>query len=174
MKTDRKPFWTTRDLVFYALCTAIAVVGRIAFQWIPNVQPMTAIFLLMSVYEGLLPALLVSISSVTITSFYFGFGVWTISQWISYTCIVIVFWLLYKIPLVKKYAAVQAILAGAMGFLYGAIISLSEVYVFGMSRFIVYYLAGLSFDALHAGGNIAFYLIFLPFFGNIWVKRRRK
>ena len=77
---------STNKIAQLSLLSAACVAGRIAFQFIPNFQPMTAIFLFIVLYLSLKDALIVMSLSIAISSFYFGVGPWVIGQWISYYC----------------------------------------------------------------------------------------
>lgn len=156
--------FSTHEIAILALSTAAAVVGRILFQFIPNIQPMTDIFLLLAIYQGLRASLIVSTLSVIITSLYLGTGLWTISQLLSFTILVILAFYMGKIPFFKRTLILQVIFAFAAGFLYGLIISVFESKFYGIKAFLPYYLAGVSFDAMHAVGNAGFYLLLYPFF----------
>lgn len=62
------------------MTAATCTVGRLLFQFIPNIQPMTAIFLIITLQLGIFRGLLISTLSVLITNIYLGMGIWTISQ----------------------------------------------------------------------------------------------
>lgn len=156
--------FSTREIAVLALSTAAAVVGRLMFQFIPNIQPMTDIFILLTIYQGLRASLIVSTLSVIITSLYLGTGLWTISQLLSFTILMILAYYLSKISIFKQSLILQIIFAFFAGFLYGLIISVFESKFYGIQSFLPYYLAGVSFDAMHAVGNASFYLLLYPFF----------
>lgn len=164
-----------RELTYLALTTALAVVGRLSFQFIPNVQPMTVIFLILALQLGFMRSWLVAILSVLITNFYLGMGVWTIGQLVSFTAIIALFAGLTHLPWFKKYLLIQIIIAGLCGFIYGFIISIIDTKVYGFTNFWAYYLQGVSFDALHATGNVIFYAILAPILGKLlqsrWLKK---
>ncbi|HFL7225335.1 TPA: DUF4430 domain-containing protein [Enterococcus faecium] len=82
---------STNKIAQLSLLSAACVAGRIAFQFIPNFQPMTAIFLFIVLYLSLKDALIVMSLSIAISSFYFGVGPWVIGQWISYTVVLSLF-----------------------------------------------------------------------------------
>lgn len=166
-------YFTTKEIAYLSLCTAAAVVGRMFFQFIPSMQPMTDIFLLLAIYYGIARSLLVTILSVTITSLYMGVGFWTFSQICSYTVIVVIVGLLAKLKIFKKHIILQILAVFLAGLVYGFIISLFEVKMFGMKAFWPYYFAGFSFDMLHAIGNAGFYLLLLPFFSKKLVKKNK-
>lgn len=140
------------------MLSTICIVARIYFQWIPNVQPVTAIFLLISLYLGLAPSLLVANITVLVTSFYLGIGHWTIGQMLSFSLVIFLYSLLCKIPFAKK-LGFQILLLFLSGMFYGLIFSIFEVYLFQMAHFWPYYLAGVSFDFMHALGNVGFFLL---------------
>ena len=120
---------------------------------------MTAILLFLSLFLSLPEALLVMAISLVVTNLFVGFGIWTLGQFLSYLGILLVFSALARLPLV---------LAGAMGFLYGFLYSIFNYFLYGMSVFWPYWLQGLPFDALHAGGNLVFYLLLYPVFQTLF------
>ena len=175
---DRNPskhhvsaFFTARRIAFLALLTAACVVGRFLFTFLPNVQPMTAILLMLTLILSLPEALLVTGLSLVITNLFLGFGVWTIGQFISYTGILLIFYLLTRLPVFGSKLWFQAVISGLLGFVYGFIYSIFNYFLMGMTVFWPYWISGLSFDALHALGNISFYLILWPILNRVIVKR---
>lgn len=82
---------STNKIAQLSLLSAACVAGRIAFQFIPNFQPMTAIFLFIVLYLSLKDALIVMSLSIAISSFYFGVGPWVFGQWLSYTVVLALF-----------------------------------------------------------------------------------
>lgn len=80
---------------------ALCVVSRTFFQFIVNVQPVTAILLIITIYWGSYQGLIVSILSILITNFYMGMGVWTIAQVATYFLIILLTGLLKRIPKFK-------------------------------------------------------------------------
>ena len=144
------------------MLVALCVVSRTFFQAIVNVQPVTAILLIITIYWGVYQGLLVSILSILITNFYMGMGVWTIAQIATYFLIIFLTGLLKQVPKFKKSLVIQAIYAGISGLLFGFFISAVQAPFLGISAFLPYYLAGIPVDVMHAAGNIAFYLLLTP------------
>ncbi|MGD1419415.1 cobalamin ECF transporter, partial [Enterococcus faecium] len=92
-----------RRITTLALFSAACIVGRILFTWIPNVQPMTAILLLLAFYGSYTDALIVTLVSLLGTNLYLGMGSWTISQLIAFSSIVTVFHFLSNCALIKHH-----------------------------------------------------------------------
>lgn len=160
--THSSAFFTPRQIAFLALLTAACVVGRFLFTFLPNVQPMTAILLMMTLILNLPEALLVAALSLVITNLFLGFGIWTVGQLISYAGILLLFHLFTRIPVLGGKLWFQTAIAGLTGFVYGFIYSVFNYFLMGLTVFWPYWISGLSFDALHAAGNIGFYLILWP------------
>ena len=66
--------FSVQEIAYLALLVAASVVGRTLFQPLPNVQPMTAIFLLVALYLGCVRGLIVALLSLLITNFTWGWG----------------------------------------------------------------------------------------------------
>lgn len=169
-KKSRSTAFTTQELAFLALVTAACVVGRLLFQFIPNIQPMTAIFILLAIFLGASRGITVSILSLVITNIYLGMGVWTITQIVGFSTIIILAAGLNIFPVFRKSLILQVSYSFIAGFLYGFILALIDTKIYGISNFWIYYLGGLSFDFLHAIGNVGFYLILAPIFKRLFTQ----
>lgn len=169
MPTSSTPTrFTPRRIAYLALLSAACVVGRLLFTFIPNVQPMTAILLALTLLLSLPEALLVMGVSLVITNLYLGFGIWTVGQALSYLGILLTFSLFSRLPRLGSKLWFQTLIAALMGFLYGFLYSVFNYFLYGMSVFWPYWLQGLPFDALHAGGNLLFYLLLYPVFKSLF------
>lgn len=160
--TQDRSFFSTYELAYLAMTVATCTVGRLLFQFIPNIQPMTAIFLIITLQLGIFRGLLISTLSVLITNIYLGMGIWTISQIFSFTIIICLMGLFCSVSIFRESRALQTLFSIFAGFLYGFIIACIDVEVYGMPQFWPYYISGLSFDLLHAIGNGGFYLLLTP------------
>jgi hypothetical protein len=161
---------TTYEIAYLALTIAACVVGRTLFQFIPNVQPMTAIFLIITYQLGISRGLLVNVLSLIITNLYMGMGIWTVSQILAFSLVVLIMGLLCSFDFFRKAFILQVIYSVIAGFLYGFVMASIDVKLYGMPNFWAYYVAGLYFDFLHAIGNGGFYLILAPIFKELFHK----
>ena len=160
--------FSVQEIAYLALLVAASVVGRTLFQPLPNVQPMTAIFLLVALYLGCVRGLIVALLSLLITNFYMGMGIWMIAQAVSYTVVILMMSGLRHVPIVKRSLILQVIFSILAGFLYGFVVSLLSVYLLGLPSFWGYYLQGISFDTLHAVGNGFFYGLLASIFRRLF------
>lgn len=177
IRVNGQPYFTVRRLSMLAALTALCHVGRLLFQVIPNVQPMTTILLLIALTIGTVDGMIVAGASLVISNIYLGMGPWTIYQLFTYLLIMVLTGAMR--PLYRKLAdypvirrIIFAVYALLVGFLYGFIISIFSARMYGVSNFLVYYLQGVSFDVLHAVGNAGFFIILEPILVPLMTKRQ--
>lgn len=161
----------TRRIATLAILSTLSFVGRIAFTFLPNVQPTTVIIMLVALVYGFKDGVIVATLSMIISNLYLGFGLWTIPQIVTYVAIV-GFVSLYSRRNVNVLSF--SILAMGMGYVYGFLISALNIPMFGYGYFIVYYLNGFSFDTAHAIGNLIFGFILYPALKTILTKNYNK
>lgn len=140
-----------------ALLTAVCVIGRLMTSLIPNVQPITAILLIVTLNIGVVPALIIGSLSLIITNFYLGMGIWTIAQILAFAIIILLAGLLNKLP--WESLLLEVVLGFVLSLLYGLLVSAMLAPFFGIKQFWPYYLAGLSFDVMHGIGTVVFYVL---------------
>ncbi len=155
------------------LC-ALAIVGRWAFGALPNIQPVTVILILMAIYIGIWDSAASAIVIVTVTNMIMGIGIWSLYQMFVWAVIGIASGLLFK----KYHPPLLMLLwSGAMGFVYGFLVSLFAYRSFatngGTEGLIAYWISGLPFDGFHALGNAVFVWFLQPVFAKL-IERAKK
>lgn len=145
-----------------SLMIALCHVGRLAFSFLPNVQPVTVIVLIITLVMGTVDGLIVGNLSILLSNLTLGMGTWTFAQLMSYSLLVLITGLIRRYRHSKGFYWMFTVYAGISGYLYGLTISLVQAPFFGIKRFLPYYLAGLPFDTLHAVGNAVFYILLAP------------
>lgn len=168
-------YFTVRRIALLAMMTALTTVGRLAFSLpvLPNIQPVTALIILITLTIGGIDGLVVATLSMLLTNMILGMGPWTILQIISFGVVVLLTGILkigYRFGSLRN-RLIFAIWALLAGFIYGFIMTFLSFHLYGMSNFIVYYINGLPFDVLHAVGNFAFFFILEPIIVPIIQKR---
>lgn len=148
--------YNVHTLMQVALLSAASVVGRIALSSIPGFQPTTVIVIVTTMALGFKNGLLVVIVSTFLSNLVLGHGIWTFFQlfaWMVVAC----FSYLYGRSRWNKNIITGSVFAGAMGILYGAVVSLNGLLF--TNRIIVYYLTGLPHDLSPSVGNIIIYFV---------------
>lgn len=85
-----------RRLALLSILTALCYVGRMMFQFIPNVQPVTAVLIILTLTLGMTDGFIVAILSIVLTNFLLGMGPWTIAQIASFGVLIVVTGLVMK------------------------------------------------------------------------------
>lgn len=165
-----------KEISLIGILAAVNIASRIALQGLPNIKPVTSIIIISVMIFGLAFGIKLTIVTTLVSNIYLGMGIWTFFQILAW--IVICLLIQIVIDFFKKFnkephLIVMAIFAFMMGYVFGFIVSMEKLVVGGPSLFIVYYLAGLFFDTLHAVGNFFFYLICAPLLMRIFAKERR-
>lgn len=160
MVTNKR--YDAKHIALLAMMVALNYVGRIVFQFLPNVQPMTAILLLLTLYLGVADGLIVTVLSLFLSNMILGMGPWTFAQLFAYLVIVLFTGYVVRPYLPEKMSWLFAFFAFLTGLFYGLIISIVSYRTYGMTNFWIYYTVGLPFDLAHAIGNAVFYIILQP------------
>lgn len=145
-----------------AVLIALNLASRAMLQFLPNIKPVTAILILTSIFMGITLATLVNIGTVLISGVLFGMGTFIPFQFIAWELIIIVSYLFKNV--LKKNKVIFVIYAIISGLVFGFIVSLDMLIIYGIGTFIPYYLNGLIFDLCHALGNAAFsFILFIVY-----------
>lgn len=154
---------SNRKLTFLSLLSAATIAGRIFFQFLPNIQPVTSIIIFTAIYFSFIDAILLNILVIFISNLYLGFGIWTIYQIVCYTVIILIATILKRFNKFKTNLLLQSIYCFFSGFIFGFVYSLLVSSMFSnLKSYWVYLLADMPFNLLHGIGNIVIYLIIVP------------
>lgn len=155
-----------------AILSALAIVLRMVFAALPNIQPITAIFLVCAVFYGFWESFLIMFATMLVTSFLLGFGPWVLGQIISFGSILFL-WKFLFYPMTRSLrfgkineVLIQALFAGLMGIVYGLVIDTYSALLFS-APLLAYVLAGMSFNMMHAVSTVFFYPIILSIFRRV-------
>src|SRR5699024_2017905 len=124
-----KPSATYR-ITLLALLATIAIIGRNALAFLPNIQPVTAIIIMTTCLLGFFDALLLVIVIVVVSNLYLGFGVWPLWQIIAWS-IIATCDQGFMFILMKNSIIILSIVASISGYWYGFIISLFTYQITG-------------------------------------------
>lgn len=178
---NRKQIFSVYRLSVLALMIAVVQTCRLLFGFIPNVQPVTVILILMTLTFGMVDALIVGAGSILLSNFSLGMGPWTIAQITTFSIIILLTVLFsFSIRKIQHTYLLWLIFTGVTGLLYGLFISIIQAPFYGMnvSTLIGYWTAGLWFDVYHAVGNVGFFILLhptlVPLFKKINLKVKKK
>ncbi|KMQ32193.1 ECF transporter S component [Bacillus cereus] len=168
------PLTNIKSIVLVAMFASLTVTGRIVFSFIPNVQPMTVIIIIIVLVMGVKYGILISVLSMVLSNLILGMGIWTIPQIIGYVVITLVTGIIIRPIFVRIPHIAMSIYAAFTGLLYGFILALWQAPFYGLKYFWLYWLAGIPFDIYHAIGNFIFYTALAPIFIHLIHKLLKK
>ncbi|WP_341868524.1 ECF transporter S component [Marinilactibacillus kalidii] len=163
--TNKNKTFSVYRVTVLALLIAAVQTSRLLFSFLPNVQPVTVLLILILLTFGYVDALIVGTGAIVVSNLYLGMGPWTLSQIFAYGVVVSVsFALSVVLGRFRKILFFWVIYAIIAGFLYGLVISIFHALLYGLTfqAFLAYWIAGLWFDGYHAIGNGGFMLILYP------------
>lgn len=136
-----------------AVMTAFASAGRILFAPIPDFKPTTAIIILAGISFGPTGGFLTGIFTALCSNFFFGQGIWTLWQMVTWGIIGFLAGLLTKCKFLDNLSKVVAF-GLFSGFLYGIIINTfnAVVYVRPLNFAAVFasFMSAFIFDFVHS------------------------
>jgi len=147
----------TRDITTIALAAAIVVASKFAMSSLPNIEPVTLLFILYTKHLKRKTLYVIYVFTF-IEGIIYGFHIW----WITY---LYVWTLLYLfVSLAKGEGALYyASVGGIFGLLFGTLTSVPYFFIGGIGGGIAYISAGIIFDIVHAAGNfIIISLLYKP------------
>lgn len=148
------------EIALVAIMSAMAIVGRMVFQGIPNFQPATFLIIVAGYMFGKRVGMEVGFVVAIVSGLMTGLGTWTLTQILAWVVIGAVSGLLgihgYEVS--KRVFTTWVVLSA---FVYGFISSFSMLFYVPLSAFFPMYITGIPFDVYHALGNIAM-LVTLP------------
>ncbi|WP_047985338.1 ECF transporter S component [Ornithinibacillus californiensis] len=155
-------------ITLLALLATLAVVGRIATNPIPNVQPVTSVIIIGGMFLGPVAGVILAILVTFLSNMILGTGIWTIWQIISWGIIGIISGFIgKKITEIPFFVIVSFSIFS--GYLFGFIMSLTNYQITGQG-FLAYYLLSLPFDTSHAIGNALFMILLYPVVSRVFKK----
>ena len=161
----------TCEVVLVSSLAAIATAGRVAFYWLPQFKPVTAVVIISAVTLGPEAGALVGALAGFLSNFFFSQGPWTPYQMYSWAMIgAITGWIFYRRKLRFWLLLIYGFCVTMI--IYGGIMNFASVLMFSttLNRKLIlsYYISGIPFDLIHAASTFIFlYFITNPFYETI-------
>jgi len=156
----------SRMLALVATLAGLAAIGRIAFAPIPNVKPTTDIIFIAGFALGGAPGFVVGAVAALASNLLFGQGPWTPWQMVAWGLCGVFGAIIGRVTGRQIGRIPLALLCGAAGLGFGAIMDGSIWVTYAGGQGITQYLAisatSLPFNIAHALGNVVFALAFGP------------
>ena len=148
----------TKKLVTAGLLAAVLVASKYALDALPNIELVSLLVILYTLEYPKLAAPAVY-TYVLLYGALNGFGLW----WPPQLYLWAILMLLTHLARRNEQPLFWAVLSGIFGLCYGALYAVFWAVLNGAAAGLAYWVAGIPFDLLHAGGNfVAALLLFRP------------
>lgn len=155
-----------REIALVAIMAATIECGKLVLSFLPNIEVVTLLCALYGYVFGIYGVVAAAVF-VCIEPLIYGFGSWFITYLIFWPAVAFIFMLLGKKQM--KNRLILALIAVGLSIIFGMLSSvIDSAFLFGINEFyfknmIIYYLRGLSFDAVHILSNTVVFLTIYPF-----------
>lgn len=149
---------TIREIVLFGVLGALTFALQVVMGPLPNIEPVSLLVMLFVAifgWKGLFPVYIF----VAMEILFYGLGVWNVYY--------LYVWLVLALAAMSMRSMTHplgwAILSAAFGLLFGALCGIVDIFIGGFGYAIAKWVAGISFDLLHCGGNFVIaLLLFAP------------
>lgn len=151
-----------RELMPVVVMSAIASVGRVIFTFIPQVQPVTAVVIIMGMCYGAQSGFITGALTAFASNIFMGMGPWTVWQMCAWGLIGALSGVLSRVQFCKKIWFLVPY-GALMGFFYSLIVDIWTVSTLGdgisLGMAVTTFTTGLVFNIPHAISNAVFILL---------------
>ncbi len=141
-------------VILFGLLACFAVAGQVAMAGLPNIEPVSLLFILYTVTFGPSAIIIVAVF-VLLQGLIYGFGMW----WLNYLYI----WpllVLLALPFKKMKSPLGwALFSAFFGLCFGAFCAIPYFLMGGASLAFSYWASGILFDIAHMAGNFVLCLL---------------
>ena len=143
-----------KDVVFIGTMAAILLTVQVALGFLPNIELVSLLIILCTLVYGWKTLYIIYIF-VFAEGFLYGFGLW----WINYLYVWIILMLLIMVFRAKNSPYFWAVFSGFFGLGFGALCSISYLFIGGVPMALSYWTSGILFDVIHCIGNFIITLV---------------
>ena len=144
-----------RTVAYLGASLAILEISKIALDFIPNVELVTLLFIIYTLFFGR-NTYLVAIGFVVIECFLKGVNVWTLMYLYVWPLLITIVYLADK----KKAGHIfYSILSGLFGLFFGLFCSIPNLFIGGLNMAITWWIAGIPYDIIHCVSNFLICLV---------------
>ncbi len=146
--TTGKAKITVRETALMGAMTALLVLSVHIMAPLPNVEPVTLLIILYTLFLGGKVAYILA-AYLLIEGCFYGFGIW----WMMYVYLWPLLSLLTFLFRRKEGILFWSLFSGAFGLFFGALCSLAYLFVGGPGTAFAWWVAGIPYDLIHCAAN---------------------
>ncbi len=146
--------FTIQDVVVMAMMLAIIELGKRVLDFIPNVELVTLLFIVFTVWYGW-KTMWVAFAFIALETMYWGVNTWVAMYLYIWPLLIILVMLIRPVATHWMYC----VLAGAFGLLFGTMCTLVYLVIGGPQTALAWWVAGIPYDILHGISNFVLCLV---------------
>lgn len=155
----KKSTRTVQEITTIAAMATILEAGKWALSAVPNVELVSLLLMLYTLYFGPKRTLITIYIFDAIESLIWGFGLWSVSYLFVWDILVLLTWALRS----NKSQWPFVVLSAVFGLSFGALCSITTLVIGGPHAALSWWIAGIPYDVAHCIGNAAVAsLLFTP------------
>lgn len=128
---------------------ALLFVGKWVMDFLPNIEPVTLLIILLTLTYGWRSLIAVYLF-VAAQGLYYGFHIYFINYLYIWAILVLVVMLFRK----QTSPVFWAVVAGFFGLFFGTLCSIPYLFMGGVGSMVGYIISGLTYDVVHCIGNV--------------------
>ena len=148
-----------KSVAYLGMMLAILEVSKVALDLIPNVEVVTLLFIVYTVFYGK-KTILVAIGFTAIECMLKGISVWTLMYLYIWPLLILI------VCFADKHKAghlFYCVLSGIFGLCFGALCTFPYLFIGGWSMAFTWWIAGIPYDVIHGVSNfVVCLLLFKP------------
>lgn len=149
---------TIQEIALMGIMTALLEVAVHAMAVLPNVEPVTLLIILYTIFFGKKVVYILA-AYLFFEGCWYGFGLW----WVMYAYVWPLLAFLTYLFRKNKSAWFWSVFSGAFGLFYGALCSIPYFFIGGPAMAFAWWVSGIPFDLLHCVSNALLCMVlFVP------------
>jgi len=144
----------TRDIVLIALLSAIMLAAQVVFAVLPNIELVSLLVIVYSITLGWRTYFILAVF-VLLEGIVYGFGSWWFCYLYVWSILAAVSYLLRK----NDSAVLWGCVSGVYGLMFGALCSITYLFIGGPGYALSWWISGIPFDITHCIGNFVVALV---------------
>ena len=146
-----------KDITVTAIASAVLIAVQVSLSLIPNVELVTLLVILYTLYLGKKTLFVIYIFAV-VQGFIYGFHIW----WLTYLYVWTLLYFVVQAVKTGRSVLFWSAAAAVYGLFFGVLTSVPYFLTLGTIGGIAHILAGIPFDLVHCAGNFFTVLVLFP------------
>ena len=147
--------YSVREIAFLGVALATIEVAKQVLSFVPNVELVTLLFIIYSIYMGR-KTLLVAVGFIAIDCFIYGVSVWVLMYLYIWPTLILIAYFAARRDAKRIF---YCVLSAVYGLLFGFFCSIPYIFMGGWQTAFGWWISGIPYDVIHCISNFVLCLI---------------